>query len=275
MKYGFVMPSGNARDAANLAYEAEQSGWDGFFAYEPVWGTDAWVALTAAAMRTERIRLGTMLTPIARMKPWKLASETATLDDLSGGRVILAIGLGAPDAGYHAFGEETDRKLRAEMTDEGLDILEGLWRGQPFSYSAKHYQVEPFEAIVAPPPVQQPRIPIWMVGAHGRPISLRRAAKYDGVLANGFDANGNARDATPEELAEVLAAIRALRPEGSPYDAIADGVTPGDDRAAAAEIVRPKREAGATWWLEANWSLSGPDVQEQLVKRLRQGPPTA
>jgi alkanesulfonate monooxygenase SsuD/methylene tetrahydromethanopterin reductase-like flavin-dependent oxidoreductase (luciferase family) len=224
-------------------------------------------------MRTDRIRLGTMLTPIARMKPWKLASETATLDDLSGGRVILAVGLGAPDSGYHAFGEETDRRLRAELTDEGLEILTGLWQGQPFSYSGKHYRVEPFEAIVAPPPVQQPRIPIWVVGAHGRPKSLRRAAKYDGVLANGFDETGGARDATPEELAEVLAAIRAMRPEGAPYDAVADGVTPGDDRAAAAEIVRPKREAGATWWLEANWSLSGPDVQEQLVKRLRQGPP--
>lgn len=273
MKYGFVMPSGNARDAANLAYEAEQAGWDGFFVYEPVWGTDAWVALTAAAMRTERIRLGTMLTPIARMKPWKLASETATLDDLSGGRVILAIGLGAPDAGYHAFGEETDRKLRAELTDEGLDILTGLWKGQPFAYQGNHYRVEPFEMIVAPPPVQQPRIPIWVVGAHGKPKSLRRAARYDGLIPSGFDENGAARDATPDELAEMLASIRDERGDGTPFDAIAEGTTPGDDRAAAAEIIRPKREAGATWWLEASWTLSGPDVQAQLVQRLRQGPP--
>jgi alkanesulfonate monooxygenase SsuD/methylene tetrahydromethanopterin reductase-like flavin-dependent oxidoreductase (luciferase family) len=273
MKYGFVMPSGNARDAANLAFEAEQAGWDGFFAYEPVWGTDCWVALTAAAMRTERIKLGTMLTPLPRMKPWKLASETATLDDLSGGRVILAVGLGAPDAGYYAFGEETDRKLRAELLDEGLDVLTGLWRGQPFSYHGKHYTIEPFETIVAPPPVQQPRIPIWVVGMYGRPKTLLRAAKYDGLIPNGINEDGTARDGIPSELAEMLAFIDAHRTESTPFDAIADGVTPGDDRAAAAEIVRAKREAGATWWLEANWSLTGPDVQSQLVTRLRQGPP--
>src|SRR3990172_609835 len=109
MKFGFVMPQGDARAAARLAAEAEAAGWDGFFVWEPVWGIDAWVALTAAAMRTKRIRLGTMLTPLSRMRPWKLASETATLDNLSGGRVILAVGLGAVDTGFGAFGEATDQ----------------------------------------------------------------------------------------------------------------------------------------------------------------------
>src|SRR5688572_7910323 len=90
MKYGFVLPSGDARTAADFAYDAEQAGWDGFFVYETIWGIDAWVSLTAAAMRTERIRLGTDLTPLSRMRPWKLASETVTLDHLSGGRVIVA-----------------------------------------------------------------------------------------------------------------------------------------------------------------------------------------
>src|SRR6266568_1082664 len=112
MKYGFVLPAGDARTVANFAYEAEQAGWDGLFVSEPVWGIDAWVSLTAAAMRTERIRLGTDLTPLSRMRPWKLASETATLDQLSNGRVILAVGLGAVDTGFDAFGEVTDRKTR-------------------------------------------------------------------------------------------------------------------------------------------------------------------
>lgn len=273
MNYGFVMPSGNARDAANLAYEAEQAGWDGFFVFEPVWGTDAWVALTAAAMRTARIKLGTMLTPLPRMKPWKLASESATLNDLSGGRVIVAVGLGAPAAGYDAFGEETDRKLRAELLDEGLEILTGLWRGQPFAHQGKHYTVKPFEQIVAPPPVQTPRIPVWVVGANGKTRTLLRAARYDGLVPTGFNADGTARDATPAELAEMLAFIAAHRAETTPFDAIAEGVTPGGDPDRAAEIVRPKREAGATWWLEANWTLTGSDIQTQLVKRLRQGPP--
>ena len=133
MRCGFVLPFGDARTAADFAHEAEQAGWDGFFVWEPVWGIDAWVALTAAAMRTERIRLGTLLTPLSRMRPWKLASETVTLDHLSGGRVILSVGLGAIDTGFEAFGEVTDRKTRAELLDEGLDILTGLWRRQPFT----------------------------------------------------------------------------------------------------------------------------------------------
>ena len=119
MKYGFVLPHGDARTAADFAQAAEQAGWDGFFVWEPVWGIDAWVSLTAAAMCTQRIRLGTLLTPLSRMRPWKLASETATLDQLSNGRVILAVGLGAIESGFESFGEVTDRKTRAELLDEG------------------------------------------------------------------------------------------------------------------------------------------------------------
>src|ERR687896_1024250 len=135
-------------------------------------------------MRTERIRLGTMLTPLSRMRPWKLASETATLDRLSGGRVILAVGLGAPDSGFAAFGEVTDRATRAELLDEGLAILTGLWRGQPFAFRGKHYRVGPFDRIVAPPPLQHPPPPIWVVGAWPHPASMRRGGGHDGGLPN-------------------------------------------------------------------------------------------
>src|SRR5512136_1248127 len=131
MKYGFVLPEGDARAAANLACEAEQAGWDGFFILDPIWGIDVWVSLAAAAMRTERIRLGPVLTPVSRTRPWKLASETTTLDNLSNGRVILPVGLGDIDE-FEPFGEITDRKIRAELLDEGLDILIGLWQGKPF-----------------------------------------------------------------------------------------------------------------------------------------------
>ena len=128
MRYGFVYPGGDARDAAECAREAERAGWDGFFVWEPVWGVDAWITLAGVAMRTKRIRIGTMITPVSRRRPWKLASETATLDRLSNGRLILAVGLGATDTGFIQFGEETDRKTRAELLDEGLDIVTGLWR---------------------------------------------------------------------------------------------------------------------------------------------------
>ena len=152
MHYGFVLPFGDARTAAELAALAERSGWDGFFVWEPIWGWDAWVSLTAAAMRTERIRLGTMLTPLSRMRPWKLASESVSLDHLSGGRLILAVGLGAPETGFANFGEVSDRRVRAELLDEGLAILTGLWSGAPLRFQGRHYQVDTHDLIMPPPP---------------------------------------------------------------------------------------------------------------------------
>ncbi|NJN54371.1 MAG: LLM class flavin-dependent oxidoreductase [Anaerolineae bacterium] len=141
MKFGFVMPSGNVHEAVRFAEAAEAAGWDGFFVWEPVWGNDPWVTLAAIAVRTQHIRLGTLLTPLSRRRPWKLASETATLDHLSNGRVILSVGLGAPDTGFANFGEVIDRKTRAELLDEGIDILSGLWQGQPFNYEGKQYHI--------------------------------------------------------------------------------------------------------------------------------------
>jgi len=270
MKYGFVLPRGDARTAAELAQTAEAAGWDGFFVWEPVWGIDAWVSLTAAAMRTERIRLGTMLTPLSRMRPWKLASETATLDRLSNGRVILSVGLGAIDTGFAAFGEVTDRKTRTELLDEGLDILTGLWRGQPFRYTGKHYHVEPTTFEVPPPPIQQPRIPIWVVGAWPRPKSMGRALLYDGLLPMVLGEDGKARQATPDDIRAMRAVAIAQRPENTPFDIVVEGVTPGDAPEQASAIVRLWEEAGATWWIEAHWQASG---LSDVAKRVRQGPP--
>ena len=154
-------------------------------------------------MQTERIHLGTMLTPLSRMRPWKLASETATLDRLSNGRVILSVGLGAVDTGFEAFGEVTDRKTRAELLDEGLDILTGLWRGQPFSYNGGHYQIKETSFYPPPPPVQQPRIPIWVVGAWPRMKSMRRALRYDGLLPNVLGDEGQPRETTPDDIRDI------------------------------------------------------------------------
>lgn len=274
MRFGFVLPSGDARTAADFAHDAEQAGWDGFFVWESVWGIDAWVSLTAAAMRTERIRLGTMLTPISRMRPWKLASETVTLDNLSNGRVILAVGLGAPDTGFAAFGEVTDRKTRAELLDEGLDILTGLWQGQPFNYSGKHYTITETTFSPPPPPVQQPRIPIWVVGAWPRQKSMRRVLRYDGLLPSVLDDNGQARQADPDDIRAMAAYITANRAGTTPFDIIVEGETPGDDPASAAATVQPWAAAGATWWLETRWNLvDAANGQAQVRERIQQGPP--
>jgi hypothetical protein len=272
MKFGFVLPKGDARTAAEFAYQAEAAGWDGFFVWEPVWGIDAWVSLAAAAMRTQRIRLGTMLSPLSRMRPWKLASETATLDNLSDGRVILSVGLGAVDTGFEAFGEVIDRATRAELLDEGLEILSGLWRGQPFNYQGKHYQIKETAFNPPPPPVQQPCIPIWVVGAWPRMKSMRRALKYDGLLPNVMDEDGKVRvgPPTPAELRAIKAYIQEHREQTAPFDIVMEGETPGDDPEKATALVRRWQDAGATWWIEAMWAA--PEL-ENVLARIQQGPP--
>lgn len=274
MKYGYILPYGNAREVAFLAHAAEKTGWDGFFVWEPVWGTDAWVALTAAAMSTEYLRIGTMLTPLSRMRPWKLASETATLDQLSNGRVILAVGLGAPDSGFYNFGEVTDRKTRAELLDEGLDIVTGLWSGGMFDYNGKHYHVKkkPWHTPPAPALVQKPRIPIWVVGAWFREKSMQRVARYDGLLPNVMGDNGQVRmgPPTPDQLQAMKVWIDEHRTLTTPFDIVMEGQTPGDDPVKARDIVRPYIAAGATWWLESMWE---DQVPEHRLERVQQGPP--
>ena len=274
MKYGFVLPQGDARTAAEFANQAERCGWDGFFVWEPVWGIDAWVCLTAAAMQTEQIMLGTMLSPLSRMRPWKVASETATLDNLSKGRVILSVGLGALDTGFSDFGEITDRKTRAELLDESLDILTNLWAGNPFAQPGKHYQVEITEKTLSPPPppAQKPRIPIWVVGAWPSIKSMQRVLRYDGLLPNVLDEKGKVRMSPPtaDEIREMNEFITTNRKQNTPFDIVMEGQTPGDDRQGALDIIEPYAQVGVTWWIEAHWSTPEP---EQVLIRIKQGPP--
>ena len=281
MKFGFVIMVDEARHVADMAYDAEQAGWDGIFVPELIWGVDAWVSLAAAAMRTNSIRLGTLLTPVSRRRPWTLAGEIATLDRLSNGRVILSVGLGATDTGFDKFGEETDRRKRAELMDEGLDILTGLWQGQPFNYSGKHYRLEETTFYPPLPPIQQPRVPIWVVGAWPYKKSMRRVVRYDGLLPNVFKPDGQgAGQGTPEDLRQMRSFVEGSfieeafteenRPLTTPFDFIIEGQTPGDDAAKAAEIIQPWAEAGATWWIEAMWAAEGIDP---IWARLKQGPP--
>jgi Luciferase-like monooxygenase len=260
MNFGFVVPWADADEVAELAVVAEEHGWDGIFVWEPVWGADAWISLALAAVRTGRIRVGTMLTPPSRRKPWELAGQAATVDRLSGGRLNLSVGLGAPESGMEAFGEECDRRVRAELMDECLDIVTGLWRGQPFEYSGSHYTVTATEFPTIGNVVQDPRPPIWCVGAIGYAKSMARALKWDGLIPQVVD-EGGARQATLEELQ----AIQPDLPAG--YDVIVEGVQAEHSPAAWAA-------AGATWWLESQWDAVG-QARPQLATfdRLRDGPP--
>ena len=168
MRYGVIATIGDPRALVDLAVEAEAAGWDGFFYFDGIAiGTmelyDPWVVLAAIAQRTERLRIGAILTPPSRRRPWKLAREAMTLDRLSGGRLVLPVGLGTlDDAAFGNVGEPTDARTRAQLLDESLDILEGLWSGQPFAYQGQHYHFD--EMTFLPTPVQQPRIHAEAVG---------------------------------------------------------------------------------------------------------------
>lgn len=274
LRTGVVISAGSAREFAELAVAAEKAGWDAIFTYEAIWGQDAWVTMTAAVMRTERIRVGALLTPLARVRPWELAGRAATLDVLSGGRLQVAVGLGALHPGWLAFERDEGRKIRAEKVDEGLAIYDGLMQGQPYEFAGKHFDVHPTDFLTPPPSIQRPRVPVWVVGAYPAVLSLRRAARWDGILPTKV---GFAVDSpfTPDDLADVVAAVRPLRAEmGLPwdgYDVVAEGVSePGADGDAAA---REWVAAGANWWVESDWSM-GEDAVQRHRARIEAGPPS-
>ena len=269
MKSGVIVTTGDPRTAAELAALAEQAGWDGVFYWDGIAigagdTYDPWVVMAAMAMRTERVRLGAIVTPPSRRRPWKLARETMTLDRLSNGRLVLPVGLGAlDDAAFGNVGEPTDVRIRAEMLDESLAILEGLWSGEPFAYEGRHYRFGPM--TFRPTPVQVPRIPIWVVGAWPHERSIRRALRYDGVVTQ---VSGSAE---VEAISEYVARERALEGRTGPFDVIAQGVTP-PDAALATAAVRPFAEAGATWWIEGAWDGATVD---SIRRRIEVGPPLA
>lgn len=271
MKYGLdVFIHGeyaNPRRLADLAVEAEESGWDGFFVQDGLLHedslTDPWMALAAIAMQTQHIRIGALVTALARRHPWQVARQTVSLDYLSQGRLIFGAGLGFEAREFTEFGQDADPKLRAAKLDEGLAILSGLWTGEPFSFQGQHYQVSGVRFL--PKPVQSPRIPVWIAGFWPNHRPFRRAARWDGVYVGTEKVNGE--DLTPIELKEVVAYVKAHRERSDPFDIAFAGETPSDSEKGVS-IVQPYMEAGVTWWLEGIWG-----TLEKGRKRIRQGPP--
>lgn len=272
MKYGLHMRLIDPHTLADLAAEGEAAGWDGIYVWDGIWGLDVWIALAAVALRTQHMRIGTIITPPSRRRPWKLASEAVTLDHLSRGRFTLPVGLGAPDAGFFNVGEETDRKTRAQMLDESLTILDGLWSGKPFSFTGTHYQLN--DVSFEPQPLQQPRIPIWVVAAWPRPRSMERALRWDGIMPMKMPVGEPGSAMQPADIREMKTYIDGHRSADTPFDIVIEGETPGDDLAQAVAMTQPYADEGVTWWLEniwdTPWSTGG---VEGMRTRIRQGPP--
>jgi alkanesulfonate monooxygenase SsuD/methylene tetrahydromethanopterin reductase-like flavin-dependent oxidoreductase (luciferase family) len=270
MKYGFIAVAGSPPEMVELAAETEAHGWDGFFTFDGG-SFDPWSLLAAAAMRTERVTLGAMLFPLSRRRPWNVVNQATTVDHLSNGRLVIPVGLGAIDTDLYAkvHPEATDRRERAERLDEALEIMVRAWTGEPFSFQGKHYQVDDLQ--VQPRPVQQPRIPVWAVGAWPHERSLARAAHWDGIIPSDTTNLDPDEPITAARVREIRDWMSAHREAAAPFDIVLEGVTDGDDPAATRKRIAPLAAAGATWWIESRW-IEG-ETPESLRRRIRQGPP--
>lgn len=268
MKTGVILPGGSASEQLAQAMLAEKSGWDGVFVWEAAYGVDAWSLLAAMAARTERIELGTMLTPLPWRRPWKVASQVATVDELSGGRAVVTVGLGAVMTDLPMTGEELDLRTRAAMMDEGIDLMRELWAGRQ-EYHGQHYDYvcDRPDLVGA---LQQPRerIPVWVVGAWPRPKSMRRVLRCDGVVPQ-YDSE----QAGSDSMREVRGWLDIHADH--PIDLISEGETPAADPAAAADRVRQWAAAGATWWLETRWGMPHHSAERmaEVRERIAAGPP--
>jgi alkanesulfonate monooxygenase SsuD/methylene tetrahydromethanopterin reductase-like flavin-dependent oxidoreductase (luciferase family) len=268
MRYGVIITGGPVHEQLELARLAEEAGWDGVFTWDGIHLGDAievhdpWVLMSAIAMVTERVRIGAMIQPLARRRPWKVAREAVTLDHVSSGRFVLCVGLGTlDDAGFGRVGEATDRRSRAEKLDETLEILTGLWSGEPFGYDGTHYRFEPMRFV--PVPIQRPRIPIWVVGAWPAERSMARVARYDGLLPNVL--GGGTYD--PEMIGAMRDRVAERRGTLDGFDIVLEGpLHPGDED----DVLRAFAAAGATWWIHSDWESIGTDA---LRRRIEAGPP--
>ncbi len=259
-----------------LGQAAEAAGWDGFFVWDhiayrrpggPV--VDPWVVLGAVAATTERVRLAALITPLARRRPWKVARETATLDRLSGGRLIFGAGLGSSgEREFAPFGEDPDPRHRAALLDEGLELLTRFWAGGPVDHEGPNHSVHSHE--FQPTPLQRPRIPVWIAGKWPAKPGFRRAARWDGVFPIHADV-GPGEMMTPGQLAEIVQFTLSQRTAGGEFDVALEVQSAGEDPAADFAATEPYREAGLTWWIEAlHWERA---PLAQMRARVEAGPP--
>lgn len=270
MHFGIeIVPFGeysDPRKVIELAQAADEARWEGLAVWDHLlmpYGTgDPWVMLAGAAATTRRLKLVTGVAALPRYRPETLARMLAGLDLLSEGRAVLGAGAGAITEEFTLFGGPGERRARAGMLDEGLEVLSRLWSGEAVEFHGEHYSVE--GAALVPQPVQRPRIPVW-IGGESR-AALRRAARWDGWIIGIIDETGQFTR-SPEKLAEEVAYIRSQRSVDGPFDVAVDGISePGEGGGA-----REYADAGATWWFEALYGMRG--SHEEMLERVKAGPP--
>jgi alkanesulfonate monooxygenase SsuD/methylene tetrahydromethanopterin reductase-like flavin-dependent oxidoreductase (luciferase family) len=282
MKFGIDLPNfgwfGDIDTLVEIAVEAEDAGWEGLFLWDHMLVfkqddmvlpfVDPWIALAAIACNTSKLILGPLVTPLPRRRPWKVAREALSIDHLSKGRLVLGVGIGAPpDVEFEYFGEISDDKKRAEMLDESLEIITGLWSGKPFSFKGTHYSLE--EMTFLPKSKQEPRIPIWVGGGVPNKAPFRRAARYDGVAPVH---SKWPEPVTPPLLNDVLEIVKEERGNLDNYDIVISGQTTGSDSTKDRETVESWFQVGTTWFLE---DINGMRAEiDELRERIRMGPPS-
>lgn len=267
--FGFF---GEARPLIDTAVLAEECGWDGFFVYDhivpfpgrAVNSVDTWTVLAAVADRTELV-LGPMVTPAARRLPWELARQAVAVDRLSGGRLVLGVGLGAA-SDFDAFGDSSNAIERGDRLDESLSLLREFWSGEPVDHAGTSWRIS--GARLVPSPIGH--VPIWAAGRYGSRRPLRRAARFDGFFP--INTKWDPADLlTPAQLAEMLAVIRAERGDLEGFEVVAAGYSESSSREAVTSRIAPYADAGATWWFETLEPRRG--GLDELRERVRMGPP--
>ena len=279
MRYSINVPNfGEFADPhvfADVARRAEEAGWDALLIWDHIVEekhlhraiADPWILLTAAALATSRLRLGTAITPVARRRPAKLAREITTLDRLTGGRMILGAGLGAPvEDEYGSFGDTTNTRVLAERLDEGLHALNLLWSGEPVTYHGNQITVD--DVVFLPTPVQRPRVPIWVGGFWPNKAPMRRAARWDGAIPV-MDGMVEARPPDTDQVRELVKFLHQCRADNGLADQPFDIVIGGMSTKGTGELA----DLGVTWWDERMpW---GDELEriEPMLRRIEQGPP--
>jgi len=262
----------------NMAKEAEDAGWDGFFLWDHLYFTwvpvaipDSWSILSAAAARTDKIYLGTNVTAVTRRRPQVLAKQLATIDQISDGRVILGAGLGGsgqqsgPGEEFTSFGEPADYKTLAKIADEALEVITGLWSGEPFYFDGQFFKLN--QVTFQPTPIQDPRIPIWIGAVKDR--ALRRAARYDGWVTGGPCPSAGDKGINFEQLSEKMKLIKRYKEIPESYDVIYAFEFPNDDMD---KYIEGAMGVGVTWMLDVISALRHGSGDKALAY-IKRGPP--